>query len=69
MVIYNESWKNMTVNNVGNWSQGNWKILARSWYGAGSDFGKLDHWESNPDAGKAVTVKARSLAILISDNN
>ncbi len=69
MVVYNEHWNDMAVNNIGSWSQGNWKVLARSWYGDNDDFGNLSNWSSNPDAGNTITVKGRSMAILISDNN
>lgn len=69
MVLYNESWNNMTCNNLQKWSQGDWKILARSWYGAGDDFGNLSNWSNNESAGSSITIKGRSMAILISDND
>ncbi len=69
MVIYNEHWDNFSVSNLGDWSQGNWKVLARSWYGDGFDFGDLDNWQSNLDAGPGIEVKGRSITILISDND
>lgn len=68
MVVYNEHWDSATVN-LKNWSKGNWKVLARSWYGEGNDFGSIDNWQTCPDAGEAISVKGRSLAILVSDNN
>ena len=69
MVLYNESWNDMTCNNLQKWSQGDWKILARSWYGAGNDFGNLSNWSNNESAGSSITIKGRSMAILISDND
>lgn len=69
MVVYNESWNDMTVNTIGNWSSGNWKVLGRSWYGEKADFGSVSNWQSCPDAGSSLLVKARSMAILVSDNN
>lgn len=68
MVIYNESWNDFTVNNLENWSNGNWKILARSWKQK-SDFGNLENWQNAPNAEKTFTIKGRSMAILISDND
>jgi glycogen operon protein len=70
MVVYNESPDPFTVNNLADWSQGDWKVLARSWFGDDADFAGLDQWESNaPDAGRTLEVKGRSMAILISDND
>jgi isoamylase len=70
MVIYNEDPAPLTVRNLGDWSRGDWKILARSWFGNESDFGGLDDLESLPAAaGGAIEVKGRSVAILISDND
>ena len=70
MVIYNESAHALTVGNLGDWSQGDWKILARSWFGDDFDFGDVEAWmETSPDAGASVNVKARSMAVLISDND
>ena len=68
MVIYNENWEDFTVNNLKNWSKGNWKILARSWQKE-DDFSSLQKWENQQDLGDDFTVKGRSMAILISDNN
>jgi hypothetical protein len=69
MVVYNEGWEPFTMGNLGDWSQGNWKVLARSWFGDEADLcGPVD-WESCPDAGGAIEVKGRSMAILISDND
>ncbi|MBV8223681.1 MAG: hypothetical protein JO232_00655 [Verrucomicrobia bacterium] len=69
MVIYNENDTPFTVNNLRDWSQGNWKILARSWFGSGSDFGDLNNWQATcPDAGSSIEIKGRSMAILISEN-
>jgi len=69
MVIYNEHWNDMTISNINQYSQGNWKILARSWYGKGNDFGSLSNWSNNETANSSFFVKGRSMAILISDNN
>jgi pullulanase/glycogen debranching enzyme len=70
MVIYNEHWETMTVNNLGAWSRGNWKILARSWFGSGADTCDLNTWETScPTAGDQIEIKGRSMAVLISDNN
>ena len=70
MVIYNERWEPYTVASLRDWSRGNWKILARSWVGPGQDFCGPVEWETAcPDAGDAVTIAGRSMAILISDNN
>ena len=69
MVIYNENDTPFTVDNLRDWSQGNWKILARSWYGSGFDFGDVNNWRNTcPDAGSSIEIKGRSMAILISDN-
>jgi len=70
MVIYNENHQPFTVTNLADWSQGDWKILARSWFGLDQDFSSLDNWQAtSPDAGPAIEVKSRSLVILISDND
>ena len=70
MVVYNEHWESFTVNNLRDWSRGDWKVLARSWYGDEADFCDLKSWESNcPDAGDAIDIKGRSMAILVSDND
>ena len=71
MVIYNEEWGNLTVTNLRDWSQGDWKILARSWYGDEFDFCDLESWETGccETAGSSITVKSRSMAVLISDND
>jgi glycogen operon protein len=70
MVAYNESDTPFTVNNLNDWSQGDWKILARSWFGDNLDFGDLDAWPTQaPNAGLSLELQGRSLAILISDND
>ncbi|WP_428262617.1 alpha-amylase family glycosyl hydrolase [Haliangium sp.] len=70
MVIYNEHWEPFTVSNLGDWSRGDWRILARSWFGDDADTCPLQAWESEcPTAGAAIEVKGRSMAILISDND
>jgi hypothetical protein len=69
-VVYNERWEPFTLTNLGDWSQGDWQVLARSWFGDEADFcGPADWQMSCPDAGAAIEVKGRSMAILISDNN
>nr|VFK26773.1 MAG: glycogen operon protein [Candidatus Kentron sp. MB]VFK33566.1 MAG: glycogen operon protein [Candidatus Kentron sp. MB]VFK76690.1 MAG: glycogen operon protein [Candidatus Kentron sp. MB] len=70
MVIYNENHQPFTVNNLSSWSRGDWQILARSWFGAGFDFGDLDNWQSRcPVINDAIEIQGRSMAILISDND
>ncbi len=70
MVIYNENSEPFTVNNLADWSQGDWRVLARSWFGDDQDFADLDTWEAEaPEAGNALEVKGRSVTILISDND
>jgi len=70
MVIYNENWEPLSVSNLANWSRGDWKILARSWFGAGHHLCALTNWETAcPDAGDALEVNGRSMAILVSDND
>lgn len=70
MVVYNENWENVELTNLRNWSQGDWKVLARSWFGGDSDFCKIDSWETDcPDAGDSISVKGRSMVILISNND
>jgi isoamylase len=70
MVVYNEHWEPFAVENLANWSRGNWKVLARSWVGDPTDLcGPVDWETSCPDAGSRIEVKGRSMAILISNNN
>ncbi|MBU0970370.1 MAG: hypothetical protein KKC20_06965 [Proteobacteria bacterium] len=70
MVIYNEDWNSFYLGTLGDWSNGDWKILARSWYGDDFDFVPPASWEQKaPDAGAGVEIKGRSMAILISDND
>jgi isoamylase len=70
MVVYNEHWEPFTVTNLGDWSRGNWQVLARSWFGDEADLcGPADWQTSCPDAGSELEVKGRSIAILISDND
>lgn len=69
MVIYNESWAPFTVTNLGDWSQGDWLVLARSWFGDDADTCEPAQWESCPEAGGSIEVKGRSMAILVSDND
>lgn len=70
MVIYNESFQPVTIGNLADWSSGDWKVLARSWFGDAHDTAALDTWQTTaPDAGSAIDVNGRSMAILISDND
>jgi isoamylase len=70
MVVYNEHWDPFTLTNLGDWSRGNWKVLARSWFGDEADLCGPADWEmSCPDAGSSIEVKGRSMAILVSDND
>jgi isoamylase len=70
MVVYNEHWQPFTLTNLGDWSRGNWQVLARSWFGHEADLCDLAAWETScPHAGSAIEVKGTSLAILISDND
>ncbi|HET7852895.1 MAG TPA: alpha-amylase family glycosyl hydrolase [Candidatus Methylomirabilis sp.] len=70
MVVYNEHWEPFTLTNLRDWSRGDWKLLARSWLGDPAHLCRLDDWEADcPAAGDAITVKGRSMAILISDSD
>jgi isoamylase len=70
MAIYNEHFMPFTVHNLADWSQGDWRILARSWLDDDNDFCDLEHWQEQcPQAGSALTVEGRSVVILISDND
>jgi glycogen operon protein len=70
MVAYNERWEPFSVTNLGDWSRGDWKILARSWFGDQADLCGPAGWEAScPDAGGAIEIEGRSMAILISDND
>lgn len=70
MVIYNEHWDSLQVNNLGDWSRGDWQVLGRSWFGGDAQLCDLANWEQDcPDAGDALEVKGRSMAILVSDND
>lgn len=70
MVLYNEHWAPVTVSNLRAWSRGDWKIAARSWLGDDADFCNVASWQSAcPDAGHAIEVAGRSMAILISDDD
>ncbi|CAD7779115.1 MAG: hypothetical protein KCCBMMGE_00808 [Candidatus Methanoperedenaceae archaeon GB37] len=69
MVIYNESWNDFKVTNLKDWSQGDWKVLARSWQNDDFDFCDIENWENCEDAGNSIIIKNRSMAILISDND
>ena len=69
MVVYNEHWEPFTVGNLADWSRGDWKILARSWFGDDADLCGPAVWQSCPDAAGGIEVKGRSMAILVSDND
>lgn len=70
MVIYNEHWDPFTVTNLAEWSKGDWKVLARSWFGIDHDACDPARWNTAcPDAGNHIQVKGRSMAILVSDND
>jgi pullulanase/glycogen debranching enzyme len=70
MLIYNESPEPFTVTNLGDWSHGNWHVLARSWFGPGADTCAPAAWESScPEAGAKIEIQGRSMAILVSDND
>jgi len=64
------AWETFAVENLANWSKGNWKVLARSWLGDQSDRCGPADWQTNcPDAGGRIEVKGRSMAVLISNND
>ncbi len=70
MIIYNEHGDPFTVTNVRDWSQGDWKILARSWYGDEADLCGPKDWQTScPEAGETITIQGHAMAILISDND
>ncbi len=70
MVIYNEHWDAFNVDNLSAWSKGDWKVLARSWFGDDQDTCDVSQWQTAcPDAGNQIQVKGRSMAILVSDND
>lgn len=70
MVIYNESHEPFRVGNLADWSQGDWKVLARSWFGDEFDFCELDNWQQQcPPVTETIDINGRSIAILISDND
>jgi isoamylase len=70
MIVYNERWEPFAVDNIADWSKGNWKILARSWFKDQGEGCTLAAWDTKcPDAGNRIEVKGRSMAILLSDNN
>jgi glycogen operon protein len=69
MVIYNEHREDFTLNNLKEWSQGDWKVLARSWMEDGRNFCDVKRWQSCEPMEGSLTVQGRSIAILISDND
>jgi pullulanase/glycogen debranching enzyme len=70
MVIYNEGWDPFTVTNLADWSRGDWKVLARSWFGSEHDSCELATWQTAcADAGARIEIAGRSMAVLVSDND
>jgi hypothetical protein len=70
MVVYNEHWQPFSLGNLGDWSRGDWKVLARSWFGQEAHLCGPADWEAAcPDAGSALEIKGRSMAVLVSDND
>jgi isoamylase len=69
MVAYNESPQPLDITNLGAWSGGDWKVLARSWYGDAHDFADLENWQNAPAAGETIQIAGRAMAVLISDND
>jgi glycogen operon protein len=71
MVVYNEHWEPFTVSNLGDWSQGDWRAVARSWFGGDAHLCDLDDWQAScPEAENGgIEMKGRSLAVLVSDND
>jgi isoamylase len=70
MVVYNEDSGPFSLGNLGDWSRGDWKVLARSWFGQEAHLCVPADWETAcPDAGPSLEVKGRSMAILISGND
>ncbi len=71
MVVYNEHWETFRLDTLGQWSRGDWKIIARSWYGDDYDFVEnMSSWETRaPDAGTSVDIEGRSMAVLLSSND
>ena len=70
MVVYNESPEPLAVTNLNDWSHGDWKVLVRSWFGAGDDSCELRAWQTAcPDVTDRIEIKGRSMAVLVSDND
>ena len=70
MVVYNESPEPLAVTNLNDWSHGDWKVLMRSWFGAGDDSCELSAWQTAcPDVTDRIEIKGRSMAVLVSDND
>ena len=70
MVVYNESPEPLAVTNLNDWSHGDWKVLVRSWFGAGDDSCELSAWQTAcPDVTDRIEIKGRSMAVLVSDND
>ena len=70
LVVYNEHWQPVRLDNLQVWSGGDWRILARSWLDDESDVCALESWNTScPKAGPGIEVAGRAMAILISDND
>jgi glycogen operon protein len=69
MVIYNEHWQDFTLNNMKDWSNGDWKLLARSWMANGQDFCDVKQWQICEAVEDTITLRGRSMVVLISDND
>ena len=47
-----------------------WRVLVRSWFGAGDDSCELRAWQTAcPDVTDRIEIKGRSMAVLVSDND
>ena len=47
-----------------------WRVLLRSWFGAGDDSCELRAWQTAcPDVTDKIEIKGCSMAVLVSDND
>jgi len=70
MALYNEDWNQWSVTNLGDWSNGDWRLLASSWETDGRDFCPLSTWQHDcPTVGQSLMLPGRAMAILISTND
>ncbi len=67
MVVYNESWEALAVDNLADWSRGDWRVIARSDLHA--DTCPVDAWQTCPAAGDRIEIAGRSMAVLASTND